>query len=325
MKPLAVVTALLVLLSATACTGGDAASPAATSPSVVEGEPGPDETEPMEPDPDPELLPWEGGTFTWPNGIQVKTSVELLEPIWQKKVEFCDGCLTLVQKDINFALRYTVTVPKSFRGTLDTARCEGSLTVDSGNDDETFTAHLGENSRGLTGQMRPGSTKYGVEQWGIKRAARNTGFVYSNSCGDVEGSGLGGTWGGKLPAFTTPQPASMFKEFKGTYFAVKVGVVRQHKDGFAVMAQACLLRDVPGFDGYVPSTLDPWTVTAGGKAVKGDGDDERTTYDTDAVLSPGDDFGACNSGWIFFPTKAPVSQIRYANSLGEKGSWPTAP
>jgi hypothetical protein len=152
-------------------------------------------------DEDLKSLPFDGGVFTWSNGIQVTTKVEKVGK-WGQHDDFCDGCLALEPDDYRFALRFTVHVPKSYGKLLDVTSCSGTLSVDDGNDDDAFTEVAGDYNKGLDGKMRPGATKYGVNEYGIKKkyVERGITFTYTNSCGDPDyETGQVGIWNGKIP------------------------------------------------------------------------------------------------------------------------------
>ena len=122
--------------------------------------------------------------------------------LWGEHSDFCDGCLTLEPDDYRFALRFTVHVPKSYGKLLDVTSCSGTLSVDDGNDEDAFTEVLGDYNKNLDGRMRPGSTKYGVNEYGIKKnyVKRGTTSTYTNSCGDPDyETGVVGIWNGKIP------------------------------------------------------------------------------------------------------------------------------
>jgi hypothetical protein len=173
------------------------ASPAPESSSPMDSDTGTEERG----DEDFKPLPFDGGVFTWSNRIQVTTKVEKVEK-WGEHSDFCDGCLALEPDDYRFALRFTVHVPKSYGKLLDVTSCSGTLSVDDGNDDDAFTEVAGDYNKGLDGKMRPGATKYGVNEYGIKKkyVERGITFTYTNSCGDPDyETGEVGIWNGKIP------------------------------------------------------------------------------------------------------------------------------
>jgi hypothetical protein len=62
-----------------------------------------------------------------------------------------------------------------------------------------LTSVTGDYYKSLSSTVRPGQTKYGVTEWGIKKKyAERTTFTYTNTCGDTESLGESGLWNGKI-------------------------------------------------------------------------------------------------------------------------------
>jgi hypothetical protein len=96
---------------------------------------------------------------------------------------------------------------------------------------------------------------------------------------------------------------------------VQVTGARETTRGYQVKAEVCLRKVPSGFDFFVPVSLSPWAVAAGGNRVKATS--KGSTFD-ETELTEGD----CNAGWINFNTKGKkVSTIHYRNSLGENVHW----
>lgn len=268
--------------------------------------------------PPTEFQPFDGGFFTWPSGVTVTTTVEVLEP-WGEETNSCEGCLHLMPDDLRFVLRYTISVPGSYAGGLNADRCSGSLETTSGNDDEALTFAPGNETKVLSGTILPGKTKFGVTEFGISKDYAEEEFVYVSSCGDPVGY-ESGIWGGPLPEFTTDQPSNVGERFsKNTYFQPQVTRVRQVGSYYLVHARTCMLAVPPGFDDLVP--VGPgyaWTVVAEGKKIGSSPDSKLTTFNTTEVYVE----NPCATGWIAFRTSGmEVSKITYLNDEGDKGVW----
>jgi hypothetical protein len=156
--------------------------------------------QPTPEDDGPGLQPFEGGSYTRENGITMKTEVLRIEP-WGETNDYCgDGsCGVSNPDDTRMVLRYTVAVPKSFKGTFDPGSCPGDMHVANGNDDDSFVSVAGEYQKSLTGKMLPGATKYGDSEYSIEKKAVNETFYIESSCGDPDYTGELAYFGGKIP------------------------------------------------------------------------------------------------------------------------------
>lgn len=146
-----------------------------------------------------EQLPFDGGTYTWSSGITLTTSVEKVEP-WGSTDDFCgDGtCGVADPDDTRFVLRYEVSVPADHSGPFDASSCPGSLHVMSGNDDEAFSSVAGDYYAGLDGDVLPGATKFGVEEYYIEKTSIDQDFYLASDCGDVDYDGETAYFGGTI-------------------------------------------------------------------------------------------------------------------------------
>lgn len=265
-----------------------------------------------------QFQPFDGGSYTWPNGITVTTKVEVLEP-WADDTAFCEGCFNLEADDLRLVLRHTVSVPADHPGVVDADLCSGSLETTTGNDDEALTTVAGDDYKPLSGTILPGKSKFGTTEFGINKDYADEEFVYLNSCGDPAGY-EGGMWGGTLPEFTTDQPSNVGEAFdKNTYFKPQVTRVREVGDHYLVNASNCMLAVPPGFDDFVP--IGPgyaWTVTADGKKINPAPDSKLNTFDATEVYME----SPCVTGWLAFRTSGKkVSTITYLTDTGDKGVW----
>jgi hypothetical protein len=114
----------------------------------------------------------------------MKTQVIRIEP-WGKKDDYCgDGSWGVSNPDdTRMMLRFTLSVPKSFRGTFDPSRCPEDTHVATGNDEDSFNSVAGDYHKSLDGKMLPGATKYGDNEYSIEKAIKQD-FCIESSCGD---------------------------------------------------------------------------------------------------------------------------------------------
>jgi hypothetical protein len=130
-------------------------------------------------------LPLDGGSYTWESGVKMTLSVQTVEP-YGKKDDFCgDGsCGVALPDDTRVAIKYEVTVPDDYADSFDPYSCPGELHVASGNDDDAFGLVAGDLYRSLDGSILPGTTKFGVEEYYIKKDYIDEEFYIESSCGD---------------------------------------------------------------------------------------------------------------------------------------------
>ncbi|MCI2237605.1 hypothetical protein MN205_03760 [Kineococcus sp. TRM81007] len=156
--------------------GGTAASPASEAPQPIDG-----------------------GTYTWASGITVTYKVEDYGTFDQTQDWCGDGSCGISQPaDSDIGLRYTVSVPADFPGTLEPSGCAGSLSVVNGNDEEALRLYAGDHYSGITGPMLAGATKEGLTQYVIAEAYAGKQFLLSSSCGDTSYSGERALFTGNL-------------------------------------------------------------------------------------------------------------------------------
>jgi hypothetical protein len=146
-----------------------------------------------------EALPLDGGSYTWASGVQLRLSVERVEP-WGSTSDFCgDGsCGVANPDDTRFVFKYEVTVPEDFPAPFESYSCPGQLQVATGNDDEALSGVLGDYYRDLGGTVFPGSTKFGIEEYYIEKAYVGEEFYIESTCGDVDYTGETAYFVGKI-------------------------------------------------------------------------------------------------------------------------------
>jgi hypothetical protein len=244
------------------------------------------------------------------------TRVELVEP-WGDHDDSCgDGsCGISNPDDTKFALRYTVTVPRSFSGRFDAASCPGSLHVANGNDDDALISVAADEGKSLSGAVLPGTTKYCVDVYSIEKNARGEDFFIEPTCGDIDMSSDIAYWGGKISADNPRGLRDVGKMRTASSFTVMVSDSDTSHSDYRIKAEVCL-RSVPaGYGPRVPTSLDPWSVKVAGQTIRPKL--RGTTFKTAKISG-----GNCNSGTIAFSTDgAKVSAIVYANSLHERATW----
>ena len=88
------------------------------------------------------------------------TRVELVEP-WGDYDDYCGygSCGISNPDDAKFALRYTITVPRTFSGRFAAASCPGQLRVANGSDDDALIYVAADEGKSGSGAVLPGATK----------------------------------------------------------------------------------------------------------------------------------------------------------------------
>lgn len=132
------------------------------------------------------MQPFDGGEYTWRStGVTMRTFVLKIEP-WGKRDDFCGNgsCGVADPDDTRFVLKYEIIVPPAYPGPFDPLHCPGSMHVASGNDDEAFGSVAGDNARGLSEDIFPGRTKFGVKEYYIEKAYVDGDFYVESTCGD---------------------------------------------------------------------------------------------------------------------------------------------
>lgn len=159
--------------------------------------------EPVEAPPAPQKgfdpQPLDGGSYTWASGVQLRLSIERVEP-WGRMGVFCefDPCVVAKPDDTRFVFKYEVTVPEDFPSPLLIYECPGPLLAATGNDGNAFARVPGEYQRDLRETILPGSTRFGVEEYYIERAYVDEEFFIESTCGDVNYSGETAHFVGKI-------------------------------------------------------------------------------------------------------------------------------
>jgi hypothetical protein len=99
-------------------------------------------------------------------------SVERVEA-WGDKDDYCgDGsCGISNPDDLRWVLKYEVSVPETMNKPFDPSRCPGELQILNGNDDESIIGVSGDYARFLDGNIFPGATKFGVDEYSIEKDA----------------------------------------------------------------------------------------------------------------------------------------------------------
>jgi len=67
--------------------------------------------------------------------------------------------------------------------------------VANGNDEDAFGLGAADEARDLHGAILPGTTKYGIQVYSVKKKYRNAEFYLESGCGDIDFSGGFGNWG----------------------------------------------------------------------------------------------------------------------------------
>jgi hypothetical protein len=133
--------------------------------------------------PSPGALPLDGGTYTWPNGVTMRLKV-VKTGRWGVKDDYCGNgqCGVSYPDDLRWVLRYTISVPSTYRGTFDASNCPGDLHAVEGNDEDIINGVEGKYAKPLDSVL-PGATKYGQNEYSILRAAVGKEFYIQSTCG----------------------------------------------------------------------------------------------------------------------------------------------
>ena len=134
-----------------------------------------------------EVLALDNGSYIWANGTKMTWEVTTQEP-WGSYDDYCgDGSCGISNKDDRrWVFHYEVSAPPDATQPLDGDSCAGELQILNGNSEEVITGVSGDYAHEM-GEVRPGATKTGDDEYSIEKSALGQKFYIESTCGDENG------------------------------------------------------------------------------------------------------------------------------------------
>lgn len=302
---------------------GSIATPSPWQP--VSASPTPSPTPTPTPTPPPKKLA--GGSYTWDNGVTLKTSIRLVER-WGVRHPYCEdgSCGAAKADDVRVIVEYSVKVPKSLGASLDPVACPGSLQGADAKNANTARAIYGAYAEPIAHPIKAGKTAEGVVEYSIPANAHNATFQIRSSCGDREHVGEVGVFKGKIPKVRKEEKPGAIgdKPIKQTYLSLQVPQVQTKvgKNTFAALVETCVRKKHPDPREAMKTAASWWSLSTSAGTIRA-----IPKWDTLRPVYPYGSFarkGNCASGWLGFklPWSATrVYSVQYYDRWGTGAVW----
>jgi actin-like ATPase involved in cell morphogenesis len=280
------------------------------------------------PSPTPPPKKLAGGSYTWDNGVALKTSIRLVER-WGVRHPYCEdgSCGFAKPDDLRVVLGYSVKVPKSIRTSIDPTACPGSLQGTDSKGTSAVRAIYGVYAKPIARPIKAGATAEGVVEYSIRASARNATFLLRSSCGDRDRLGEVGVFKGKIPrARKEEKPGAIGdKPINRTYLSLQVPQVQTKEVGrnvFAALVETCVRKKHPDPRQMDRTAASWWSLSTSagtGRAIP-KWDKLLPAYPYGSFARKGD----CASGWIGFKLAGSATQVysvAYYDRWGTGAVW----